>query len=150
MLSRKEQKGPGNSLPEEWKKEVEKLLEVTYQEKCNILKKKFEVYGFSYPNEILIAASFLDSTDQGKSPMTVLVSSDLKDGQNHKKLLNTLVDAIGIFFDNYFSTPDWSEWQMAWQKESIKEVTFHYKITRENVSLTIMANKILNGDDINE
>lgn len=142
MLSRKNQSTPGAFLPEDWKKEIMQLLNSTYKKELEISKRYFDVYGIVYPDEILIAVSLLNANNT-TVPVTYFISSDLNTDTPPKQNLNDLLDCIGIFFDSFFQTKEWDEYQANWEEIKYKRNIFYYKISRENVSLTLMATKIL-------
>lgn len=62
------------------------------------------------------------------------------------------VDLVGLFFDEIFATEDWSEWEPNWQPVEWKGKNYYYKLTRENVSLSLEADRLLKeaGFDPNE
>jgi hypothetical protein len=49
----------------------------------------------------------------------------------------------GMFFDEVFATEDWSEWEPNWQEVVWKDKKYFYKMTRENVTLTLEADRLL-------
>ncbi len=131
-------------LPNEWVDKVEELLHETYQAKLSELAKTFKVFGKLYKDEVLIMASLLEANTESSLPTTYFVSMDLADGQDHTKLLDTLVDSIGAFFDIYFATENWMDHQDMWKEEKFKDLDVFVKINRENVELTIKADQLLN------
>ncbi|OFZ23864.1 MAG: hypothetical protein A2202_02315 [Bdellovibrionales bacterium RIFOXYA1_FULL_36_14] len=145
MLARKEQNSSGNPLPELWISEVLKLLNTAYSTQLKEMNYFLEFYGISYPDELFLAVSVINANNRSISPTSMCLSTDLTPKQDVKKILNTLVDTLGILLDNFFSTPDFQEWQPTWLSETFKKTSFFYKITREDISLTIEANKLL-GD----
>jgi len=145
MQSRKDHREVGINLPEVWIQEVEKLILQNYQAQCDKRHKTFEVYGLTYPTEALVMVSFLDAKDPLIIPVTMIISADLEENQNQEKLLNSLIDSIGLFFDNYFSNPEEQaiDYISDWESAELNKVKFWYKITRENIGLTIIANELL-------
>ena len=68
---------------------------------------------------------------------------------NPEEILNLLVDSIGFFFDNFFNLeddPDESIYSSDWEESKVKDKAFHFKITRENIGLSLMADALL-GDE---
>jgi hypothetical protein len=57
-----------------------------------------------------------------------------------------MVDLLGHIFDDIFNTEDWSGYVSNWTENKYKNHTFFYKITRENIALTLQANEILSKD----
>jgi hypothetical protein len=131
-------------LPTEWVDKVTDLLQESYMEKLADLGKDFQVWGKLYKGELLIITSLIEPNNENAIPTTYFVSIDLKDGQDYTKSLDTLVDSIGGFFDVFFADPNWMDYQDNWTDEKFKNIDIFYKITRENVALTIKADQLLN------
>lgn len=151
MLSRKEQVLRGNFFPKKWTAEVKNLLEGLYKPQCDIRGLFIEVYAITYPDEILLAVSLLDKEDDALIPVTYMASADLAEKENPEDTLNLLVDSIGFFFENYFGVDgdadqDESIYSSDWEESKVKNKDFHYKITRENIGLTLMADALLNEE----
>ena len=102
MLPRKKHDVEGITLPDEWTKEFTDLLNSTYKDEINKQGKSFFVLGFTYPDEVVMAISFMDERDMNALPVTLVVSADLNEGQKAKELLDTLIDSVGVFFDSHF------------------------------------------------
>ncbi len=144
MLSRKGNSN-GKKLEINWINEIQKLISSVYLKECTKLNKDFHVYGEIFKNEITIAISLISLQDPNISPLTFMVSTDIKENKriNFKKIINLTVDTIGSFFDQYFNDTQWDEYH-DWKIASVNNFDFFYKITRENILLTIEANKLLN------
>ena len=147
MLSRKEQEQAGIELPAQWIEEVRNLLESTYAAQCRQFAKKFEVYGLTYPDELFLAVSLLNQNDSNSSPLTYLLSKDLTQTERPTKILDNLVDSIGLFFENYFNNPQEDPYISVWQENEMRGVKFFYRASRENIALTLQANKLLAQED---
>ena len=65
------------------------------------------------------------------------------DSKELKKLLNNSVNIIGNFIDIYISTESWDEFCSNWTFEEKKKTKFYYNVSRENIALTLEANKLL-------
>ena len=145
MLSKKEQDKPGILLPAQWCKKVEGVLTSTYQVKCDAISKKFQVHGITYPNELFLAVGLFDPENLLEAPVTYVVSLDLENNKNEPETyLDTLIDSMGIFFDSYFADADWNDYQAVWSEAEYKKLKFHYKVSRENLALSIQAESLLN------
>jgi hypothetical protein len=131
-------------LPNEWVDKVTELLQDSYRQQLVDESKVFQVFGKLYKGEVLIIASLVDPSDEFAIPTSYFVSMDLEDGQDHTKVLDSLVDSVGAFFDTFFATKDWMDYQDQWQSEKFKDLDIFYKINRENVALTIKADQLLN------
>jgi hypothetical protein len=60
-----------------------------------------------------------------------------------KTTQNNFVAIAGMFFDEIFADENWSEWEPNWQEVEWQNKKYWYKITRENVSLTLAADQLL-------
>jgi hypothetical protein len=143
MLSRKNPDQTFTELPLEWCHSVQKTLEEAFSDGCKKTNKRFDVFSELYKNEIVIATSLTDQNDQNILPITYLISCDLKDNQKYDLLLDQIIDQIGTFFDQYFMTPHWDEYEATWQELSTKENKYYYMISRENILLTKLADQLL-------
>ena len=143
MLSRKETPFLID-LPKEWVASVYELMLTTYQVKLSDLGLDFKIFGRLYKSELLVIASLVDPNNETSLPTSYFVSMDLDEGQDHTKLLNTLVDSIGAFYDQYFAYDEWMDYQDMWKDEKFKDLDIFVKVTRENVELTIQADQLLN------
>jgi len=143
MLARLEHAVEGADLPDEWKEELQDILESTYQDQRIAQNKNFFVYGKIYSNELLLIVSLYSKDDPTAIPTSCFLSADMQEKSPARKILNALVDATGIFLDSYFQDENWDEYQVQWTKEETKKVSFYYKVTRENIPLTLEANELL-------
>jgi len=143
MLSRKGHEKATYSFPEVWTDQLIKELENLFEDQLKEHKKQFAIFAQAYPDEVILIASLLDKKDQFAAPVTLFISNDLTQKDDAEDILNFMVDAIGIIFNEYFSAPDDIEYFDDWNKIELKKLKAFYKINRENVGLTIMANKLL-------
>lgn len=146
MLSRKEQQRPGTQMPDQWRNEVQELLSDLYRDNFDSEIKVFEVYGLTYPDEVMISVSFTDKNNPSSVPVTYQVSADLNEEVGPEKLIKTLVDSVGIFFDDFFTqgqSDSGIEYIARWQEANFKGLDIYYKVSRENIGLTLMANELL-------
>ena len=131
-------------LPDVWKEEVTLLLEKTYAGELKASSKKIDVYGLTYPNEVVLIVSHIDQEDDSISPLTCFLSAELKKNSDVEKILSVLVNSVGVFLDEFFETEQWDEYSSVWTEVNKQGVDFFYRISRENVGLTIQANNLLN------
>jgi len=144
LLSRKEQERLGIILPEQWRQKVEAVLYNVYQKQCDSDCKAFQVYAITYPNELLLTASYFDPNQLETAPVTYMISMDLEEKEDPEQYFDTLIDSIGLFFDSYFADSDWNDYQANWEEAQYKKLKFYYKISRENMALSIQAEQLLN------
>jgi hypothetical protein len=145
MLSKKEQDKPGILLPPNWCKKVEEVLTSTYKAQCDATAKEFQVHGITYPDELFLAVGLFDPQNLLLAPVTYVISLDLESNKNEPETyLDTLIDSMGIFFDSFFADANWNDYQAVWTEAEYKSLKFHYKVSRENLSLSIQAESLLN------
>lgn len=144
MISRKdrEAKDKGQALPESWSKEVKSLLTRVYAHKC-VEGFTFEVMGRVFSDEVCIAASFYHSRSPERIPVTYMASVDLCEVKDQGVMLGALVDSVGLFFDTVFATADWSDYTPEWTPTEFKGLNFYYTSSRENLTLTAIADDLL-------
>jgi len=152
MLARKKTSKQGKNIPQDWSESLSRLLNETYKAVCDKNKRYFDVYGQIYSDELLVIVSYLSEASESTAPITLFLSCDPYQMANEEKLKETqsaYVDLSGLFFDEIFSSEDWSEFEPDWQEVTHKKHNYWYKITRENINLTLEANKLL-GDDFED
>jgi hypothetical protein len=152
MLARKKTSRQGKNLPQDWSESLARLLNETYKSECKKNVRYFDVYGQIYADELLIIVSYLSEKDEAASPITLFLSCDPYQLANEEKLSETqsaYIELTGLFFDEIFSAEEWSEFEPDWQEVTHKKHNYYYKITRENINLTLEANKLL-GDDFED
>ncbi|MEA9355550.1 hypothetical protein SHI21_05040 [Bacteriovorax sp. PP10] len=149
MFSRLDHESKAVLFPKDWADGLKQILLNIYGERCIKDEKTFEIFGFSYPNEVLLIISYV-GLDKFESPVTLFLSSDLTLKTATDKIMDTMFDSAGVFFDSYFATEEsedeiWDDYVLDWQDAEFGSDKIFYKVTRENVMLTMEANLIL-GD----
>jgi hypothetical protein len=149
MFSRLDHETKAVLFPKDWADGLKQILINIYGERCIKDEKTFEIFGFSYPNEVLLIISYV-GLDKFKSPVTLFLSSDLTLKTATDKIMDTMFDSAGVFFDSYFASEEsedeiWDDYVLDWQDAEFGSDKIFYKVTRENVMLTMEANLIL-GD----
>ncbi len=150
MLSRKLHDQSGTELSFDITSNIKQILTLTYDSQLQVGNKIFEVFGRLYADELLLAVMLIinDETDS-TIPVTMSISIDMKKKDNAKIIIEKIMDSIGIFFDEYFSNPDWNDYISIWTEAETKKVKFYYKTSRENIKLSLMADELLNNDNKN-
>jgi hypothetical protein len=152
MITRKEQKSEGTPIPVEWVEEFLKTLEDNFNDKKKSEEYTFDAFGKIYENELLLISCFYNTKDLNQIPISCHLSADLteKVKKDPKKILTQLTDLMGLFYDDYFATEDFSDWEPEWQNidlnSSKNKFDVFFRITRENIILTVQADKILKND----
>lgn len=137
-------------FPEKWCKEVEAIFNQTYSAQCQKEKKTFEAFAFTYPDELLLCVSLVDPSQHAIAPITYKASIELSEDQKKanddepQAIVHKLVDSASIFFDSYFAGAINEEtYSPVWTETKLLKLTFHYQVSRENIKLTLEADKLL-------
>ena len=151
MLARKQHKNNGTPFPEQWTQEITTLLNKIYAKECEQLGKSFTTWGRIYEDELVVISSLANNEQVTSVPMTSFLSIDVNPEKKLKikDRINTLVDLIGLVFDTILADDDWNDYAPNWTKETAHNLDFFYKVSRENVSLTLDADEILAKADKN-
>jgi len=152
MFARKASSKNGKSIPQDWLLSLTILLNETYQNECEKQERTFDVYGQIYQDELLLAVSWLSEKDEYIAPITCFLSCEPDQMNDDKKVKSTqqnFIDVVGIFFDQIFATDSWYEFEPTWQEVNYKQENYFFKLSRENIKLTLEANKLL-GEDFGE
>ena len=147
MFSRLNHETAAVLFPKDWAEGLKQILLNIYGDKCLEDDKSFEVFGFSYPTEVLMIVSYV-ALDKFISPITLFLSADLSKNTKSDEIINEMFDSVGVFFDSYFAkseTPDeiWDDYVLDWEETEFGKLNFFYKITRENVGLSMEADLLL-------
>lgn len=146
MLARKKTSKQGKTLPTEWLESLNRLLNETYKSECQQNGRYFDVYGQVYPEELLLTVSYLSEKDEYLSPLTCFLSCEPDQMATEEKVKETqanFIDVVGLFFDEIFADSEWDEFEPTWQEVTHKNQNYFYKLSRENINLTLEADKLL-------
>jgi len=154
MFSRQDHESKAVLFPKDWADGLKQILLNIYGEQAIKSERTFEIFGFSYPSEVLLIISYV-GLDKFEAPVTLFLSSDLDDKTATDKIMNTMFDSAGVFFDSYFATEEtedeiWDDYVLDWQDAEFGSDKIFYKVTRENVMLTMEADLLLGhmADDL--
>lgn len=152
MFSRLEHDLRAVLFPKEWAEGLKQVLLNIYGEQAIKDDKTFEVYGFSYPSEALLIISYV-GLDKFETPLTFFISADLTKSSDSKKIVNTMFDCAGAFFDSFFAGQSsdeaaeeveiFDDYMVNWEETDFHGEKLFYRITRENVALTMQADLLL-------
>ena len=149
MLARKKTSKAGKSIPHDWAEGVSRLLNETYDKQNKEHNRYFEVYGQIYPEELLMVVSWLSEKDPSVLPYACFLSCEphhLTSEDKVKETQKNFIDLAGLFFDEILSDPEWNEFEPLWQEVNHKHETYYFKISRENVNLSLEANRLLGSE----
>lgn len=149
MFSRLDHDIPAVLFPKDWAESLKQILLNIYGDKCLKDDKTFEVYGFSYPNEVLMIVSYV-GLDKNILPLTLFVSSDLTNETKTDEIQDDMFDFAGVFLDEYFAKTEHSdedeifeEFVLDWDEVEFNKKNFFVKVSRENIALTMAADALL-------
>jgi hypothetical protein len=149
MLGRKATSKNGTSIPTDWLESLARLLNEGYKNECKQHARYFDVYGQIYDEELLLVVSWLSEKDEYLAPITCFLSCEPTHIQNESKVKETqqnFIDVVGLLFDEIFSTEEWDEFEPNWQEVNYKHETYFFKLSRENINLTLEADRLLGPD----
>jgi len=149
MFARKASSKIGKSIPQDWLEGLGRLLNDTYANECKEHDRYFDVYGQIYQQELLLAVTWLAEKDEYVAPITCFLSCEPEQMNDESKVKSTqqnFIDVVGIFFDEIFATTEWDEFEPNWQEVNYKHENYFFKLSRENINLTLEANKLLGPD----
>lgn len=142
MFSRKHDT-QGTALPQEWLDKAKSALDSRFEAFNEAYE--FFVFGEVYSDELLIIVSAV-SRNIELSPISFFISFDVHENDKNidqKQVLENMLNTSELFFEEVFDTDNWSDYSSLWLETEYKKTTFFYKATRENIYLTIEANKLL-------
>lgn len=154
MLARKSSsRKNGKNIPQDWVEGLNRLLNETYKAECTRNGRYFDVLGQIYPEELLLVVSYLSEKDEYLSPITCFLSCEPDQIANEEKVKETqknFIDIVGLFFDEIFANEEWDEFEPNWQEVTHHHQNYFYKISRENINLSLEADKLLGEDFLDE
>jgi len=150
MFSRLDHDIPAVYFPKDWAEGLKQILLNIYGEQCLKEDKTFEVHGFTYPTEALLIISYT-GLDKFDTPVTLFISSDLTGETDTNKIMDNMFDSAGVFFDQYFAATKnaealdeiWEDYVLGWEESDFGGSKLFYKVTRENVGLSMAADALL-------
>lgn len=149
MFSRLDHDIPAVLFPKDWAESLKQILLNIYGDKCLKDDKTFEVYGFSYPSEVLMIVSYV-GLDKNILPLTLFVSADLTKETKTEEIQDDMFDFVGVFLDDYFGKTEhgdedeiFEEFVLDWDETEFNKKKFFFKVSRENIGLTMAADALL-------
>ena len=153
MLARKgHNDAEGRECSPEWIQQVSELLHQVYAEICRREERHFKVYGYIYSDEILLIICFIKAQQEEGLPLSFFISTDYQNSQRNEKLLQGLLDSSGVLMEEVLqkllmADSDKREdiYSVHWQEHERNSQKYYFKVTRENIELTIEANRLLSS-----
>ena len=149
MLARKPHNHTAEEYSREWIDQVSKTLHSVYSSICRRDDRSFKVYGYTYDDEALLIICLVKENDNFTSSLSFFISVDKEAAQKEKELFKRLLGFSGVLMDETFeklSSSDESEeiYFVNWQEYEYNTQKYYFKITRENIELSIAADRLLN------
>jgi hypothetical protein len=152
ILARLPSSDKGTVIPPDWTEGLSRLLNEAYSKECKQKGRYFDVWGQIFDEELLVIVSYLSEKNEADSPIAVFLSCSPEQMSDEKKVKETqanYMDLAGLFYDEVFSQDEFMEFEPNWQEVTHNQQNYFYKISRENINLTLDANALL-GDDFEE
>lgn len=152
MFSRKHDELFGTELPTQWLTHISSACNEVFEE--HILDKQtFDAHGEIFRDEILLIISLI-SDEKLTLPISLFLSIDIddkhyKDMKLVKKSVDKMMDFAGTVFEEILATKDWDDYSVIWTAVNYQKNEIFYKVTRENVELSLEANRLLNDPSKN-
>ncbi len=144
MIFRKTPQTKKTIIPATWCEQVTQTLTDHYDSFLKVYDREFNIFAYSHSEEFLLIVSCTTPDNPDHSPSSLFISADLTEKTDASQLMDQLIDVTGIFFDQYFNQEgNWTDFSGKWEKDQFLGLELHYKISRENMLLTIEANRLL-------
>ena len=150
MFSRHNERAEiANNIPSTILDSIKKLVLDSFQKEFNKKGYELDVFGELYDDEIVLIFSLEKASENSSKTLSLFISQDLEKNNKIEKKIDHLVSSSSEFFE-IITTKNEDEivelYSPRWQKSDLNQENFHYKISRENIKLTLEANKILQGE----
>lgn len=143
MLSRHNEETTGVNLPSEWLDEITSAVNSTYENQLKEKKLVLKTYGELHKGEVCLAFCLYSLNPEDTSAISLFLSVDLKEKEDPKSALDNTINQSSEFFDLLLSGQENELFQPNWVKSDLPKSNFFFKITRENIALSIEANRLL-------
>ena len=139
-----------SELPKKWTDYIRDKLNKTFESECTKQERIFHVFSEVYPEELVMISSLHPIREIGQSSITLFISVDIKEDQKlQQNIFDELLDFAAVVFQDVLSNLEWNEFEPNFIKTTFVQTEGYYKITRENILLTIEANKLLKDSGFN-
>ena len=140
QFSRKNEKSDGTLLPEKWVEKLSELMQDTFPELQSF---KALYWGQYFKDELLLITSIYNE-QESKIPYTIILSLDITTDKESqiKKTLDNSAKALGVIIEDYLAKPTELEYIPSWAEHKFDQTTCFYTISREDILLTLEANKL--------
>ena len=147
MFSRNNnQKKAPSPIPSEILDTINSLINETFEKSLKNKGLELETYGELYTDEIILIFSLVQTKDKNLNTISLFISDEITPETKIEKKINYLINSSSEFFEILTSSTGLEDEQIyspRWQLTELDDKNFFYKISRENIRLTIEANKLL-------
>lgn len=152
MYSRKDSTQFPVEIPPKHFAHFEKAIDEVFGTKINQRGETATIHGLLYPGEFVIGLCFHNQSQQTQTPTSFIISIDIeqkeRDQEDQKlpneKVLQILMDFLGLMTEQYLSEDEWTDYLQKWEFEEFQKLQIYYLISRDNIPLTLQANRLLN------
>ncbi len=147
FFSRLNENKTGTALPKSWLENISMLIAETYPE-LSKHHQNCSVWSELYDTELLLIISLINEKTSATA-ITVMLSADITKNSDKelKRIMDKSVETAGLIIEGYLADLESSDVSVEsipeWTEEKKNKFSFYYKITRENIDLTLEANKLL-------
>jgi len=143
MLIRKNKFQDAINNSENLETKVSELLTHVYKEEVESRKLYFRVFFLEYANEVVLIISLLAQKDPMKTPYSLFLAADIENPNQSEETKSKLLDIASLYIDQFFKKKEWDEYLDLWQENTDKKFKYFFKITRENLDISLEADRLL-------
>lgn len=137
----------GTVLPNEWNEALVKELSEVYKDQAIQDNSFFDVYGEFFTKELTLVISYLDHANLTAAPHTLKISAETNlDDPKLKNILSSVIKLASSILDDTFSGSQIIWETTDWIHNPFDGQNLYYQLSRENLSLSIQAEKILQSE----
>ncbi len=147
MFFRKYEEIMGIAFPMEWRQSVSQSFGQYFKDKLNFSAASIQSFGFHHIDELVIIISYVPE-EELKSPISLFISKDLSEKEKEserefKKVKDSVLDVAGIILKDLSENFNDIEYLLRWTEYDFRKEKYFYKVTRENIDLSIKTEEIL-------
>lgn len=147
MFFRKYEEIMGIHYPQQWRDKVSETFNAYFSEESIIKEHVFQSFGFHHIDETVIIISLVPFSEI-TSPVSLFISKDLSENEkkserDFNKAKDNILDIAGIILKELIKDFDNLEYILNWTEYEFRKEKYFYKITRENIDLSIKTEEIL-------
>ncbi len=147
MFFRKYEEIMGIHYPKEWRDQTAISFGAYFENHPIQNDHTFEAFGFHHLDETVIIISLVPFSEIS-SPISLFISKDLNEKERNSerefnKAKDSILDVVGMIMKDLLDDFDNFQYILNWTEYEFRKEKFFYKLTRENIDLTIKTEEIL-------